>query len=114
MSKISIFHNPRCSKSRKALAILHEEGHEPDIILYLEQTPDTAAIASVLSKLGLSAADILRRGEAEYKAHFKDITDEDELISLMVRFPKVIERPIIISGDRAVIGRPPEAVRKLL
>ena len=114
MSKISILHNPRCSKSRQALAILRDEGHEPDIILYLERTLDAAEISCVLSKLGLSAADILRRGEAEYKAHFKDITDEDELISLMVRFPKVIERPIIISGDRAVIGRPPEAVHKLL
>jgi len=114
MSKLSIFHNPRCSKSRQALAILRENGHEPEIILYLEQTPDTAMIKSVLAKLGLSAGDILRRGEAEYKTHFKDITDEDELILLMARFPKVIERPIIIAGDRAVIGRPPEAVRELL
>ena len=114
MSKISIFHNPRCSKSRQALAILREEGYEPDIILYLEQRLDTATITSVLLKLGLSAADILRRSEAEYKAHFKHITNEDVLISLMVRFPKVIERPIIISDDRAVIGRPPEALRKLL
>ena len=114
MSKISIFHNPRCTKSRQALAILRKEGYEPDIILYLEQTLDRATIASVLSKLGLSAADILRRGEAEHKAHFKNIADEDELILLMARFPKVIERPIIISGDRAVISRPPEAVRKLL
>ena len=114
MSKLSIFHNPRCSKSRQALAILRENGHEPEIILYLEQTPDTAMIKSVLAKLGLSAGDILRWGEAEYKTHFKDITDEDELILLMARFPKVIERPIIIAGDRAVIGRPPEAVRELL
>ena len=76
--------------------------------------PAPARINAVLAKLGLSAGDILRRGEAEYKTHFKDVIDEDELILLMARFPKVIERPIIISGDRAVIGRPPEAVRELL
>jgi len=114
MSEISIFHNPRCSKSRQALALLHDRGVQPEIILYLEQIPDAAMIKSVLVKLGLSAADLLRRGEAEYEAHFNNITDEDELISMMIRYPKVIERPIVISGDRAVIGRPPEAVLDLV
>ena len=114
MSDISIFHNPRCSKSRETLAILQDKGYQPNIIFYLEQVPDAAMMRSVLVKLGLSASDILRRGEPEYKAHFKGITDEDELISLMIRYPKVIERPIVMTGEKAVIGRPPEAVLALV
>ena len=110
MDRVTIYHNPRCSKSRQALALLQENGIEPRIVLYLETPPDRAELAELLTRLGLRAEDILRKGEAEYKDHIAPLgpITEDELISLMVRYPKVIERPIISRGDRAVIGRPPE------
>ena len=114
MSKISIFHNPRCSKSRQALSLLQEAGASVAVRLYLEDVPNEADLRDVLAKLGLSAADILRKGEEAYKAHFKGVTDEATLISLLTLHPKVIERPIVIKGDKAVIGRPPEAVLTLL
>ena len=111
---ISIYHNPRCSKSRQALALLEEKGINPEIILYLEDKPTKEELKDVLQKLGVSADQLLRKNEADYKAHMKGITDEDELIELMRAYPKVIERPIIIKGDKAVIGRPPEALLDLL
>ena len=114
MSDITIFHNPRCSKSRQALSLLQEAGVSVAIRLYLEDKPNEADLRDVLAKLGVSASDILRKGEDAYKAHFKGITDEATLISLLTQHPKVIERPIIIKGDRAVIGRPPEAALTLL
>ena len=110
----TIYHNPRCSKSRQALAILQDNGISPDVILYLETPPTSQQFRDILRKLNLSAGHLLRKNEADYKAHMKDITDEEELISLMLAYPKVIERPIIINGDKAVIGRPPEAVIALL
>ena len=110
----SIYHNPRCSKSRQALSLLEEKGISPEIILYLEQTPSKDELKEILQKLGISADQLLRKNEADYKAHIKSVTDEDELIELMLAYPKVIERPIIIKGDRAVIGRPPEALLDLL
>ena len=114
MNDITIFHNPRCSKSRQALSLLQEAGAEVTVRLYLEDVPDEADLRDVLAKLGLSARDILRKGEEAYKLHFKDVTDEAALISLLSQYPKVIERPIIIKGDEAVIGRPPEAALTLM
>ena len=114
MSDYTIYHNPRCSKSRQALALLQEAGKEVDIILYLEDIPSTDEIKSVLKKLGLTAADIVRKGEPAYKEHFTDVSDEDALIALLRQYPKVIERPIIIKGDVAVIARPPETLQALL
>lgn len=110
----SIYHNPRCSKSRQALALLEEHDINPHIILYLETPPSSQELKDILAKLNISADQLLRKNEADYKAHIKGVTDEDELISLMLAYPKVIERPIIIKGDKAVIGRPPEAVLTLL
>ena len=114
MSDITIFHNPRCSKSRQALALLEEAGVTPTIRLYLEDVPTKAEIKDVLAKLGCDCQAILRRQEEAYKAHFKDVDDEQTLITLLTNHPKVLERPIIIKGDIAVIGRPPEAVHALL
>ena len=114
MSDITIFHNPRCSKSRQALALLEEAGVTPTIRLYLEDVPTKAEIKDVLAKLGCDCQAILRRQEEAYKAHFKEVDDEQALIALLTDHPKVLERPIIIKGDRAVIGRPPEAVHALL
>ena len=109
---MKIYHNPRCSKSRQALQLIREQGLEPEIILYLESPPTKAELRDILKKLGKNADEILRKGEADYRAHFTAIcrTDEKALIDLLVAYPKVIERPIVVSGAKAVIGRPPEAI----
>ncbi len=116
MSEITIYHNPRCSKSRQTLAILEEKGIQPDIILYLENTPDAATLADLISKLGITPRELLRKGEEAYKTNnLKDdsLTNE-EIIDYMVKFPKLIERPIVVNGDKAKLGRPPEQVEEIL
>jgi len=116
MTDIQIYHNPRCSKSRQTLALIEEQGISPVVVLYLENTPDAAALKTILSKLGISARELLRKGEQDYKDNDlknPDLT-EDELISKMIEFPKLIERPIVVKGDQAVLGRPPENVLELL
>ena len=114
MSNVTIFHNPLCSKSREALSLLRESGADVTVRLYLEDVPNEAELRGLLAKLDLSAGDVLRKGEDAYKTHFKDVSDEPALISLMCQYPKVIERPIIIKDNKAVIGRPPEAALTLL
>jgi arsenate reductase len=113
---IRIFHNPRCSKSRATLALLQEQGLEPEIRLYLEDAPDAAELRSILQKLGIGARELMRRGEAEYREQglADEALTEEELISAMVRTPKLIERPIVLAGGRAAIGRPPESVLEIL
>ena len=95
--------------------MIREQGLEPEIILYLESPPTKTELRDILQKLGKNAADILRKGEADYKAHFTAIslTDEKALIDLLVAYLKVIERSIVVSGVKAVIGRPPEAISVL-
>ena len=111
MSKIEIWHNPRCSKSRQAMEILSENGVEAEIVKYLETELDEAMIKSLLLKLDIDAIDLMRTKEDIFKELKLDkIGDEGVLIRAMVRFPKLIERPIIIMGDKAVIGRPPEKI----
>lgn len=112
----TIYHNPRCSKSRQTLALLEERGVQPEIVLYLETPPSAEALQSVLGKLGISARELLRSGEDEYKANDLGNPDlsETQLIEAMVRWPKLIERPIVVNGDRAAIGRPPEAVLDII
>ena len=116
MSEYCIFHNPRCSKSRQTLQLLQERGIEPEVRLYLKAPPDQAELRSLLDKLAIDARALLRRGEAEYKA--MNLADselaEDALIDAMVGAPKLIERPIVVRGERAVLGRPPENVLALL
>ena len=109
---MKIYHNPRCSKSRQALQLILEQGLEPEIILYLESPPTKVELRDILQKLGKNADDILRKGEADHKAHFTAVsrTNEKALIDLLVAYPKVIERPIVVSGAKAVVGRPPEAI----
>ncbi|ADE39699.1 arsenate reductase (glutaredoxin) [Candidatus Puniceispirillum marinum] len=120
MDEVTIYHNPRCSKSRQTLALIRERGIEPTIVLYLDNVPSQSEIKELLAKLGLGARDILRTGEADYKAHIAplptldDATLDDVIIALMTHYPKLIERPIVTYGDKAVIGRPPEAVLTLL
>ncbi|MCO4756616.1 MAG: arsenate reductase (glutaredoxin) [Oceanospirillaceae bacterium] len=116
MSDVIIYHNPRCSKSRQTLALLEERGIEPAIVKYLEETPSAEELKSVLAKLGISARDLLRKKEAEYKEAGLDDTNlnEDQVIAKMIEFPRLIERPIVIKGDAARIGRPPESVLEIV
>jgi arsenate reductase len=113
---ITIFHNPRCSKSRAALALLQERGVEPIIRLYLEDPPDAAELRAILVRLGIPARGLLRTGEPEFRDQGLDdeSLSEDRLIRAMCAAPRLIERPIVIAGRRAAIGRPPDAVLALL
>lgn len=113
---VKIYHNPRCSKSRQTLALIEEKGITPEIVLYLENTPDQAALKDILGKLGINARDLLRKGEQDYKDNNlkDDSLSDDQLIDKMVEFPKLIERPIVVKGDKAVLGRPPENVLELI
>ena len=115
MTDYTIYHNPRCSKSRNTLALLQENGIEPAVVLYLETPPDQAQIKALLKKLGLTAAELVRRGEDAYKACGlgKD-SSEEALLAAMAAHPKLIERPIVVKGKRAVLGRPPENVLGLI
>ncbi len=112
---ITIYHNPRCSKSRASLALLRERGNEPEIIEYLKTPPAEAELERILTLLGMEPQALMRTGEIEYKEHVqgRELSRADA-IALMTRYPKLIERPIVVSGDRAVIGRPPENVLTLL
>lgn len=116
MTMVQIYHNPRCSKSRQTLALLQERGIEPEQVLYLQTPPDAKTIKVLLKKLGISARALLRKGEAAYKDNnLKDTTlSDDQLIDAMVSEPKLIERPIVINGDKAALGRPPEQVLEIL
>jgi arsenate reductase len=113
---VTIYHNPRCSKSRQALALLQEKGVEPDVVEYLETPPDAATLKTLLKKLGIGPRELLRKGEDAYKENklSEPSLSDDELIGFMVRYPKLIERPIVVKGNRAVLGRPPENVLELV
>lgn len=113
---VTIYHNPRCSKSRQTLALLEEKGLAPTVVRYLETPPDAAEIRRILDLLGLdSARGMMRTGEAVYKElGLKDETDEAALIQAMADHPILIERPIVLSGDKAKLGRPPEAVLEIV
>ncbi|MBI1195117.1 MAG: arsenate reductase (glutaredoxin) [Gammaproteobacteria bacterium] len=114
--KVTIYHNPRCSKSRQTLQILQEAGVEPEVVEYLKTPPDAKRLSGILKKLGITARDLLRKGEQAYQDEglADSARSEAEIIDAMVRNPILIERPIVVRGDRAVIGRPPEGVRDLL
>ncbi len=116
MPEYTIYHNPRCSKSRQTLALLEENGVAPEIVLYLETPLSAQQLKSLLSKLGIEARALLRKGEDAYKAEgLADTSLADEaLVAAMAAHPKLIERPIVVKGDRAVLGRPPENVLDLL
>ena len=116
MGIVTIFHNPRCSKSRSSLAILKKQGLEPEIRLYLENPPSEEELTSILAMLDIPAKDLLRKGESDYKALNLDDPDisETEIIKAMTEYPKLIERPIVIKDGKAAIGRPPEIILELL
>jgi len=116
MSTSIFYHNPRCSKSRQALTLLHERGIEPNTVLYLDTPPDAKTLRTLLQQLDLPARALLRTGEEEYAALGLADTalDEATLINAMAGHPRLIERPIFVHDGRAVIGRPPERVLCLL
>lgn len=116
MAKITIWHNPRCSKSREALRLLEERGETPEIVKYLDETPDAATLKATLVMLGIGPRDLLRTKETEYQELGLDDTSltDDAIIEMMVSHPKLIERPVVIKEGKAVIGRPPEKVIELL
>lgn len=112
---MKIYHNPRCRKSRETLAILEESGKKHEVILYLEDTPSKNELKELINILGIPAEALIRKGEAIYKEMYKGKSlTENQWISAMVKHPKLIERPIVVKGKKAVIGRPPENVKELL
>lgn len=113
---ITIYHNPRCSKSRQTLALLTENGVQPTVVLYLQTPPSTQELAKIGDALGLSPREFMRSNEDAYKSlNLADQTLSDvELYQTMAEHPKLIERPIVVKGKKAVLGRPPENVLKLI
>ncbi len=112
---LTIWHNPRCSKSRQTLALLEDKGLNPDIRLYQENAPTADEINTALGMLGIDdPRALMRTGEAEYKEQGLADKSGDALIEAMATTPKLIERPVVINGDKAALGRPPESVLKIL
>ena len=113
---VKILHNPRCSKSRATLNLLRDKGIEPEIVDYLETPPSAAEFENILSKLNLGPRDVIRRGEKVYKELelADDNLSDTALITAMVGNPILIERPIVIKGDKAALGRPPENVLEIV
>ena len=113
---IKVYHNPRCSKSRQTMELLSGKGVQTDVIEYLKTPPSKKDLQEILNMLGLQPRQLMRTHEAEYKDN--NLADEsltqDQLIDAMVKFPKLIERPIVVSNGKAAIGRPPEAVLEIL
>lgn len=112
---IKIYHNPRCSKSRQGLAILEASGKAFDIIKYLEEKLNVDQLKTIISKLGIKPLDLIRKNEAIWKSDYKGKTLSDQqILEAMVANPKLIERPIIINGNKAVVGRPPETIIEII
>lgn len=116
MSQLCIYHNPRCSKSRQTLALLEEQGLQPEVVLYLQTPPDATSLQNIIQQLGFdSARQLMRTKETLYKdLGLKDENDETALINAMVENPKLIERPIVLNQGKAALGRPPEQVLDIL
>lgn len=114
--KLVIYHNPVCSKSRETLQILRDNNQTPEIIEYLQQPPDQQALMEIINMLGISARDLLRTGEQAYRdAGLEDGSlDDDQIIAAICEYPSLLQRPIVISGNRAVIGRPPVKVLEII
>ncbi|WP_434037353.1 arsenate reductase (glutaredoxin) [Formosa sp. 4Alg 33] len=112
---ITIYHNNRCSKSREALDILEASGKPFTIVKYLEDVPTKAELTHIIDLLDIMPIDLVRKNEAIWKENFRDenLTDE-AIVEVMIKHPKLIERPIVVNGDQAVIGRPPQDITKIL
>ena len=113
---VTIYHNPRCSKSRQTLELLRGKGLEPEIIEYLKNPPGKSEMTGILALLGLDPRSLMRKKEAEYKANGLDAPDlsDEQLLDALVEHPVLIERPIVLANGKAAVGRPPENVLKIL
>tara|TARA_Y100000994_G_C15270985_1_gene267047 strand:- start:23 stop:373 length:351 start_codon:yes stop_codon:yes gene_type:complete len=116
MKEFIIYHNPRCSKSRQTLQLLREARIEPTIVEYLKTPLVKEELVNISQLLGLRPKDFVRKGESDFKDNdlSRSLEDDDKIIDAMLLFPKIIERPIVVSGKEAVIGRPPENAQKLI
>ncbi len=116
MSGVTIYHNPRCSKSRQTLALLRDRGVEPNVVEYLNEAPDAATLEKIINMLGIEPIDLIRKKEKLYKELGLDKKQGDRraLIKAMAAHPALIERPIVVKGKRARLGRPPEKVLEIL
>ena len=113
---VKIYHNPRCTKSRQTLQLLREKGIEPEIVEYLKTPPTVPELSEILTKLNMEPRDLMRKHESEYKSNGLDskTLDRQTLIEAMVKYPILIERPIVVANGKAVIGRPAENVAGIL
>lgn len=113
---LTIYHNPRCSKSRTTLALLEEQGQQPEVIQYLKTPPTAAELEKILTMLGLEPRELMRNKEKEYREAGldDDSLTRTQLIDAMVKYPRLIERPIVIKNGKAALGRPPEKVLDIL
>ncbi len=114
MAEVTIYHNPRCSKSRETLKLIEDRGIMPTVVEYLKSPPTADELRRILALLGKAPRDILRRKEAAEAGIDADTLDDEALLRAMVARPAVIERPIVVAGDRAALGRPPESVAAIL
>jgi arsenate reductase len=114
-SIVTIYHNPRCSKSRQTVELLRERGIDPHIVEYLKTPPSLAELKRLVTLLGVSPKELVRRKEPEYeKAGLSEDANDAQLLRAMIEHPVLIERPIVVAGDKAALGRPPENVLKIL
>ena len=114
MAEVKIYHNPECSKSRQTLDLVRARGIEPEIVEYLENPPDVKTLEQLLAKLGIEPEDLVRKKEDLYEELNLEQVNRRELIAAMVENPVLIERPIVVTGERARLGRPPENVLEIL
>ncbi len=113
---VTIYHNPRCSKSRQTLTLLEDNGITPDVVEYLQTPPDPTQLAAILARLSLHPRELMRTGETDYKTAVEQLNDMDDaaLTAWLSAHPTVIQRPIVLSDLGACIGRPPENVLKII
>ena len=112
---IKIYHNPRCTKSRHGLALLEASGKEFEVVKYLDTIPTKEELTTIIQKLGFSPIELVRKNEAIWKENYKGKElSNDEIIEVMIQYPKLIERPIVINDDKAVIGRPTENINEII
>ena len=115
MADLTIFHNPRCSKSRAAMATIEEVGTHADIVKYLQAPPDRDTLESIVAKLEDPVADLVRKGDAKGKGiDLPEVLDDDTVVGLLLEYPELMERPVLVKGDKAIIGRPTERVAPFL
>lgn len=115
MSDLTIFHNPRCSKSRQAMETIEGAGAEAEVVRYLDAPPDRDTLESIIAKLEDPVADLVRVGDAKKKGiDVPDVLDDERVVGLLLEYPDLMERPVLVKGDRAIIGRPTERVEPFL